>query len=77
MMKTDKWCIRDMITKNEIIRLVIEIGIFTILLSWMPILYQIVLSLIMSVVFEIIIRRRQKNTLNKVLESIQAAKKEL
>ena len=43
----------------------------------LTILYQIVLSLIMSALVEIVLRRRQKNTLNKILENIQTAKKEI
>jgi len=43
----------------------------------LAILYQIVLSLIMSALIEIVLRRQQKSTLNKMLENIQIAKKEI
>jgi hypothetical protein len=43
----------------------------------LTILYQIVLSLIMSALIEMVLHRRQKNTLNTILENIQTAKKEI
>jgi len=70
----NKWCVREMLTKKEIIRTFVEMGIFTILFSWVPIIYQIILSLIFSALVEIILRRRQKTKLHSELSAEAMAK---
>jgi len=63
-----------MLERKRIMRIIIEFCVYIILLSWMPISYQILFSIVLSLLIEIIFIRLENMKIRNQLSSGAIAK---